>query len=176
MFDDEWNDGPFPLAYLVTFRCFGTWLHGDGRGSVDAHGKNIYGTPDIALNSKLEKRMREKMGQAAFLLDSAQRLVVEDAVREVCEHRKWILQAVNARTNHVHAVVSVKAKPEPVINAFKSYATRKLRDSNLLTAETRPWSRGGSRRYLWKPRHVALAIEYVLYGQGDVPFEVDDSD
>ncbi|HYH84729.1 MAG TPA: transposase [Pyrinomonadaceae bacterium] len=120
--------------------------------------------------------MKQKMRQTPFLLDTAQRAVVEDAIREVCEYRNYVLKAVNARTNHVHSVVSAQAKPEPVINAFKSYATRKLRDSHLLTPETRAWSRGGSRRYLWKPRHVALAIEYVLYGQGDVPFEIDDAD
>ena len=33
----------------------------------------------------------------------------------------------------------------------------------------RPWARGRSRRYLWKPQHVARAIFYVLYGQGDIP-------
>lgn len=24
-----WDDNTFPLAYLVTFRTYGTWLHGD---------------------------------------------------------------------------------------------------------------------------------------------------
>ena len=24
-----------PLAYFITFRCYGTWLHGDSRSSVD---------------------------------------------------------------------------------------------------------------------------------------------
>jgi hypothetical protein len=31
----EFNDDHIPLAYLITFRCYGTWLHGDSRGSVD---------------------------------------------------------------------------------------------------------------------------------------------
>ena len=30
----EWNDTGIPLAYLITFRCYGTWLHGDARGWV----------------------------------------------------------------------------------------------------------------------------------------------
>jgi hypothetical protein len=30
-----WNDTDIPLAYLITFRCYGTWLHGDKRGSID---------------------------------------------------------------------------------------------------------------------------------------------
>jgi len=28
-----WNDTDLPLGYLITFRCYGTWLHGDERGS-----------------------------------------------------------------------------------------------------------------------------------------------
>ena len=27
-----WDDNEFPLAYLITFRTYGTWLHGDERG------------------------------------------------------------------------------------------------------------------------------------------------
>jgi hypothetical protein len=30
-----WNNTDTPLAYLFTFRCHGTWLHGDERGAVD---------------------------------------------------------------------------------------------------------------------------------------------
>jgi len=30
MTDDDITD--FPLAYLITFRCYGTLLHGDKRG------------------------------------------------------------------------------------------------------------------------------------------------
>jgi len=30
-----WNDTDTPLAYLITFRWYGTWLHGDERGSID---------------------------------------------------------------------------------------------------------------------------------------------
>jgi len=30
-----------------------------------------------------------------------------------------------------------------------------------------PWVDRGSKRYLWTERSLALAIEYVLFGQGD---------
>src|SRR2546428_5625205 len=33
--DLMWNDTDIPLAFLITFRCYGTWLHGDDRGSVN---------------------------------------------------------------------------------------------------------------------------------------------
>lgn len=103
-----------------------------------------------------------------LLLDENQRRVVESAISEVCENRGYKLQAINARSNHIHSVVSAQVKPKLIIEAFKSYATRHLRGKNLVDKQTRVWTRGRSRRYLWKPRYVALAVEYVLYGQGDI--------
>ena len=174
MFSDyEYDYNDFPLAYLITIRTYGTWLHGDERTSVERHGKNIYGTPRIAPDSEMEKRMAENMTQKPFLMNAAQRSCVEETVVEVCEKRQYILKAVNVRTNHFHAVVSAECKPEPIIHAFKSYATRNLRKDNLIEMDRIVWSRGKSRRYLWKPRHVSLAIEYVLYGQGDDLAEFD---
>jgi REP element-mobilizing transposase RayT len=92
---------------------------------------------------------------------------VEAAIREVCEHRGYWLRAINVRTNHVHTVVSAGMKPEPILQAFQAYATRKLREKGLLPRHIKPWSRHGSTPYLWKERHVERAMEYVLFGQGD---------
>jgi len=36
------------------------------------------------------------------------------------------------------------------------------------------WARHGSTIYLWKERDVAKAIEYVMLGQGDELFRLDD--
>ena len=99
---------------------------------------------------------------------------VEAAIKEVCKHRNYKLLAVNARSNHVHVVVSAQGKPEPIVDAFKSYATRKLRSEGLISDSLSPWSRGRSRRYLWKEQHVEKAIFYVRYGQGDIEFDIED--
>jgi hypothetical protein len=40
----EFKDDHVPLAYPITFRGFGTWLHGDSWGSVDRFHR-LYGTP-----------------------------------------------------------------------------------------------------------------------------------
>ena len=107
------------------------------------------------------------MKEPHFLLDNHfQRECVKKTVNEVCEYRRYSLKAINVRTNHFHAVISAQIKPENIVNACKSYATRNLREKNLVKKDKKLWSRGKSRRYLWKPRHVSLAIEYVLYGQG----------
>jgi len=47
MSDEAFNEEHIPLAYLITFRPYGTWLHGDERGSVDKF-NNQHGTPRIA--------------------------------------------------------------------------------------------------------------------------------
>ena len=168
--DQEWDDSIFPLAYLITIRTFGTWLHGDDRGSMDRHGKNIYGAPRIPGNAKLHYQMQRERATPAFLLDGRQRACVEAAIRSVCLNRGFGLSAINVRTNHAHAVISASARPESIINALKANATRELRAQGLVAADVPVWSRGGSRRYLWKTHHVDAAIEYVLHGQGpDLP-------
>jgi REP element-mobilizing transposase RayT len=167
----NWDDNEQPLAYLVTFRTYGTWLHGDERLSVDRHkGKNLYGTPRIAPNADLTKIMGDMRASDEFLLDGRCREVVDSAIRNVCEFRKYLLHASNVRTNHCHTVVTAAVKPDAIINAFKSNATRELREAGLADKEQQVWSRGGSTRYLWKPFHLERAIDYVLYGQGnDLP-------
>jgi len=163
----EWDDNVFPLAYLITIRTFGTWLHGDSRGSVDRHDKNVYGTPRIEPNRALARVMEEEMKGPPFTLNMAQRLVVDSEIKAVCEKRNYRLRALNVRTNHGHSVVSAEIKPELIINAFKANSTRALREQGLVSRDTQVWSRGKSRRYLWKPRSVGLAIDYTLNQQGE---------
>lgn len=167
--DDEFESNEFPLAYLITVRTYGTWLHGDDKLSVDRHGFNVYGSPRRAANAKLKSTMQKNMRGRAFVLNDRQRATVKQAVNEVCDNRGYYLWAMNVLTNHLHTVVSAQSKPEPIANAFKSYSTRKLRESKLIPQDAKPWSRGRSRRYLWKPKQVTRAIDYVLFGQGDIP-------
>lgn len=170
MNDQFWDDNELPLAFLITFRTYGTWLHGDDRHSMDRHGKNTYGGPKVLPSRNLDSLMKENRAGEAFLLDGRKRATVDAAIRAVCEVRGYGLRAINVRTNHAHVVVSAYAKPEMIINAFKANSTRELRAAALVQVAQKIWSRGGSRRYLWKPNHVSAAIDYVLYGQGhDLP-------
>jgi len=69
---------------------------------------------------------------APVILGSRQRTLVHDAIVEVCEHRGWHLHAINVRTNHVHLVVTADRTGKRVLNDFKSYATRKMKQENSL--------------------------------------------
>jgi REP element-mobilizing transposase RayT len=161
-----------PLAFLITFRCYGTWLHGDERGSVDRRNFHRYGTPAMPANKKLVEDEKPELRQAAIALNRPQRVVVEQAIREVCEHRGYGLLALNVRTNHVHSVVTAPCRPEQVMDTLKAYATRRLRETGLLDPKTKPWARHGSTPYLWTEETVEKAIDYVINGQGDEPFEL----
>src|SRR5213593_298968 len=163
----DFQDRIQPLAYLITFRCYGTWLHGDNRGSVDRKNYHIYGTPDMPANQKLLEDERTDLRNLPVTLNDAQREVVENSIREVCEHRGYRLLAVNIRTNHVHSVVNASCKPEHVMDSFKAYATRHLRQAGLLRQDAKAWARHGSTPYLWTEEEVQRAIDYVINGQGD---------
>ncbi len=156
----------YPLAYFITFRTYGTWLHGDERGSVERHGFNIYGTPLLPPNPRWETAERERMLHDAFILDAPHRRAVDEAIREVCRFRGYELSALAVRTNHVHVVVTAECAPEPIMNAFKAYSTRKMRDQGLIGKNIHPWVRHGSTRWLWTDEAAANAVNYVLYGQG----------
>ena len=167
MTDYEWDDNDYPLAYFITFRTHGTWLHGDQRMSVDRHGRNIYNTPRIELDPVFSVTMDRNMTTERVILDGPERGVVEIAIRDVCAYRGYGLKAINVRTNHVHIVASGECSPSTMMSAFKANATRGLREARLVAADARVWSRGGSTRYLWKPDSVERAVNYTLYGQGD---------
>jgi REP element-mobilizing transposase RayT len=115
--------------------------------------------------------MEAEFKQSAIVLGSRERVLVREAITEVCEFRKYDLRALNVRSNHAHAVISKALKPEKIVNDLKVYATRRLRSAGSFSPDVKIWSRGASTRYLWKPRHVEAAVEYVLYSQGDIPFE-----
>jgi REP element-mobilizing transposase RayT len=132
----------------------------------------LTGVSQIPPRPRLETVERQQLKHASMRLTKRQRMIVEKAVREVCKHRRYRMRAINVRTNHVHSVVSALSYPEPILEAFKAYATRALRATGSLAATVKPWARHGSTIYLWKERDVEKAVEYVLLGQ-DHEFSLD---
>jgi len=162
----EFQDRSTAKGYLITFRCYGTWLHGDERGSVDRRWHNRYRAPKIEPDAEKVSRKLDQMKDEVFVLGEQERAVVEKAVREVCSNRGYALFALNVRTNHVHATTGNSGKPERMMDSFKAYSTRALRDAGLLALSGRAWSRHGSTRYLWTDEHILAAVDYVVNGQG----------
>lgn len=161
----EFRDHRTPLAYLITFRSYGTWLHGR-EGSVDRF-HNVYGKPKLHANERRRQYNLRSLTQRPVRLGRHRRTAVESGVRETCEIRRWRLWAFNIRTNHVHSVVSAATSPENVLSAFKANATREMRESGCWQSERSPWAFGGSKRRIWNEQQLINAIAYVLYEQGD---------
>ncbi|MBI1748258.1 MAG: hypothetical protein HYR55_17000 [Acidobacteria bacterium] len=159
------NAERIPLACLITFRCYGTWLHGDARGSVDRY-HNQHAAPLLPPHKPWWQHNRRALKHAPVELDEAQRAAVDVAIRETCALRGWELRAVHVRTNHVHVIVSARCRPEPVLSACKANATRPLKEAGCWPYEHSPWVDGGSKRYLWTARSVDRAMDYVVNGQG----------
>ncbi len=169
----EWEDNTIPYGYLITFRTYGTWLHGDERGSVDRL-NNIYMTPRIKKIAARERYHRSLMKRPPVVLDSEMRMSVEMAIREVCDHKNWLLRAINVRTNHAHAVATTSDRNHSkVLNAFKAYSTRKMRERGCWVLDQSPWSDKGSQRVLWNANSLWYACNYVLNAQGP---DLDDYD
>ena len=154
-----------PLAYLLTFSCYGTRLHGDKSGSVD-HAHNIPGTPPLSPNMQRVQAEQKRMREPAYEMDAQRRDIALRAIQEVCGYRGWSLLAAHVRSNHVHVVVHALVQPECVMNDLKSYASRRLNECGLDTPLRKRWTRHGSTRYLWQPEQVEAAIRYVVYEQG----------
>ncbi|CAN5446995.1 transposase [soil metagenome] len=163
----KWNDSDTPLAYLITFRTYGTWLHGDERGSTSRH-HNVYGTPKLRPEPNWLNTNKSRLKREPVVLDAAMRAIVERAIRETCDFRGWKLYAINVRTNHGHSVIYAEnQKPELVLNALKANSTRLLRSSRAWDGDKSPWSDKGSTRYIWTSESLERACYYVKYGQGD---------
>ncbi|MCL4197489.1 MAG: class I tRNA ligase family protein [Phycisphaerales bacterium] len=153
------------LAYFITFTTYGTWLHGDERGSVEEQ-RNKLGTPIAEPSEALRAHERSRMKSEVFTMNLARRIAVKEAIEGVCAYRGWDLLAINVRTNQVHVIVQASNhKPEEAMNSFKSYATRAMREAGLVGPDTRVWTRHGSTRFLNDIDSMNAACAYVLHEQ-----------
>lgn len=160
---------PFPLAYFITFTTYGTRLHGDPRGSVDFQ-HNQVGEPGVEPNPMRHAARTRLLRHAPIMLDEDHRRSVLATIERVARIRGWHLVTVNVRTNHVHLVIQADRPPEVVMTSLKSWATRDLLTSGLVTRGTVVWTQHGSTRYLWDEHAIELAALYVRDGQGfDLP-------
>ena len=160
----EFQSREYPVGYLLTFRTYGTWLHGDPRGSVDRH-HNRFGTPALPASEQRQNRNRALLNRAPVYLNKNQRSAVQSSMRETCDIRQWTLWDAHARTNHVHVVLSCGCKPGSALTALKANATRWMRDKGCWNSNGTPWQ-GGSKKYLWDEEELQNAVAYVRNRQG----------
>ena len=163
---EEFRSDGNVLAYFITFRTYGTWLHGDQRGSIDRF-HNRYGTPKLPPNRLREQYERGLLKQPSVRLSFKQREAAADGIREVCKKKDCGLWVVNVRTNHAHAVVTASCHSKKVRATIKANATKVMRERGLWCRDESPWASRGSRKKLWTKQQLINTIVYVLYDQGE---------
>ena len=152
-----------PLAYLLTWTTYGSWLHGDEHGWVQS------GQPGIqAPDSERQDNMRMRMTEQAVILNDSQRPLVENTIREVCQFRYWTVHAVNVRSNHVHVILSADRPPEQVLSQLKAWCSRRLSEQEGLSVQKgsrngrrRWWTEHGSTKWINDDNYLQNAIRYV---------------
>ena len=156
-----------PLAYHITFTTYGTWLHGDGRGSV-SKALNQYSSDFVTPSRSLKNREKRILKNQPVILNKMQRKTALEAILQVCNYHNWFAHAVHVRSNHIHIVVYGKEMPEKMMAQFKAYATRAIKKCSYDVYIKKYWTRHGSTRYIWKKDALASTIEYVKTGQGKI--------
>jgi REP element-mobilizing transposase RayT len=152
------------IAYFITFTTYGSHLHGDKRGSVL---RKMYPEP-LEPDAARVAMERKLMTGPPVRLDEAQRDRVASTISDVCAFKGWVLHALNVRTNHVHLVVSAgHTTPESVMNTCKAWATRRLRENNLVSLEAQTWTRHGSTLYVRDEAGLERVCGYVIEMQGE---------
>jgi REP element-mobilizing transposase RayT len=153
------------MTYLITFACYGAHIHGEDAGSVDRK-HHVFGDPVVEPDPKRRAAEERAMDQLPYTMDAPRRAVVLSALQQVCVSRGWALLAAHVRSNHVHVVVRTDVRPEKILNAFKSYASRALNEMSVDAVGRKRWARHGSTQWLWKHEQVSAAISYVVHEQG----------
>ena len=156
------------LGYLLTWRTYGTWLHGDPRGAVD-HAHAQFGEPLLAASAVRMQQASTRMMHAPVELTCAARTLVADTLTRHCRIRGWECHELSVRVNHVHIVIAhAGLKPEFMAGQFKAYATRALRRGGHARDKAPLWAEGASTQYLWTAHQINGACDYVRDGQ-DTP-------
>lgn len=127
-----------PVAYYITWTVYGTHLQGDTRGW--RRRRKGYQPPQ----PRLARWRRERLKHDVILLSPEQQLIVERECRRHCTHRGWRLWEVNARSNHVHVVVTAAGcSGKPVRDQLKANCTRGLREQWPVFRDRPVWTVGG---------------------------------
>ncbi len=147
-----------PLAYLITWTTYGSWLPGEEKGWVNRDRPGIQ-----PGNQALWNNAHVRLKQEPVTLTLEQRALVERTIRKHCEIRGWTLHAVNVRTNHVHVVVTAPVAPEKVMGEFKAWCARRLNE--LASAKQEWWTRHGSTKWINDTSYLENAITYTVEGQ-----------
>ncbi len=150
-----------PLAYLLTWTTYGTWLPGDNRGWQNKLIKEVQ-----SPNTNLYKYAQQKMVETTFYISPSDRVVLEREIIAYCHSKRWFLRAISVRSNHIHTLISVEnLHPKTVCQRLKAISTIALKRSH--NNRKKFWTEGCSTRYIFNEESLESAFIYVTETQDD---------
>ena len=128
-------------AYFITFRTYGTWLHGDPRRSYSHRYKRIF-EPNESLNNLRKGNLVNPI----VTFSEQERAVLFDAIVEIGLSGKYnvFIDAVNVRSNHIHILVTPRSDitMAQLVNIIK----------NRLSAVVKTFPRFQNYQKIWTSR------------------------
>ncbi len=154
MNDDE------PIAFFITWTVYGTFLQGDARGWRKRRRGNQKPQPMLAI------WRRERLKFGVDVLSSAQRKAVNAEINRLCDYRNWKLWTHDARSNHVHVVVTARGfTGKKARDQLKANCTRVLREKWSKFVDRPIWTVGGDWQCINAEEELEQAILYVNEAQ-----------
>jgi len=151
------------LAYFITFTTYGTWLHGDERGStIRQEGFTLR----LDKHTGIYTHEYHKLRNDPVTLNPAKRKIVLDTIIKHCNIRQWHLYATHVRSNHVHIVVKSNKPAKLTASELKNWPTRMLRNEGFEIPMV--WTRGGSNKMIFTRAKLKEKIHYAVYEQGEM--------
>ena len=158
-----------PMAYFITWSVYGTHLQGDERGwRRRRKGEQL-------PQRRLAQWHRNRLKHEVRVLSPEHRSIVERECQRHCDHRGWKLWEVNARSNHVHVVVTaVGYSGTTVRDQLKANCTRGLREHGTGFHDRPVWTVGGDWACINSEDELEPVCEYVREGQDRMEFKYRD--
>ncbi len=155
-------------SYHMTRATYGTWLHGDERGSWASDGTFVRPDPLI------ERGERRRCKYDAIRLTPPARRIVFDAIRAEAVFRRYKIYALNVLDNHVHLLIAVpvEIKPKVALSQMKARATIALRKAGYFQDRS-IWTSGGNASLIKTEGYFRRVCNYIVNKQKEPPFDTD---
>jgi len=126
----------------------------------------------MAPQPKLERWHRDRLKHTIILLSQEHRKIVETEIAGHCQRRGWTLWVANARSNHVHVVVTASGCAGATVrDQLKANCTRGLREMESCFHDRPVWTTKGDVEFLDTDEEVHEAVKYVRDAQDQMDRE-----
>ena len=145
-------------TFHVVITPYGSRLQGAERGS------HRHGTGPVMPSKGLEDYHRQIMTDGEVVFSSPFiREIVHNSIIKTCAEKRWLVSALNVRTNHVHILISPFANEGPsyVVGVLKSGVVEALSEFPEFRGR-KIWAEKSSVNWIGSARYFQYAYRYIM--------------